>query len=209
MRSIGLFPIVALSCFVTLSATTEGEAFAIAFEKSVEVTAGGYGRVHPIGGGRFALVYSRGGAMYFRTSVDDCRTWSEESVVVGASAADGAFPANAELLRLKSGRLLYPFNWRPKDGRVNLHPYSIALVTSDDDGAGWSAPQTLYSATNTADGVNRGCYEPFVEEKDGRVRIYFADESPYVGKRLGKEKKNVRVMLARRLEWDDAGWPHL
>lgn len=162
------------------------QKFSIDFEKPVEISAGGYGRVRSIGDGRYALVYSRGGAMRLRTSVDGCRTWSGETTVAEAFEAGSGeakvcvFPANAEILRLKSGRILYPFNWRPKDCRIDRHPFAIALTASEDGGTTWCAPKILYRATNTVDGVTRGCYEPFVEEKDGSVRIYFADESPYV-----------------------------
>ena len=162
------------------------QKLSISFEQPVSVARGAYGRVHAVGPGRHALVYEADRAVWFRVSADGCRTWGDAVKAVegfGRGTGDGrvsVYPANPEILRLKNGRLLLPFNWRPLGGRADLHPYEIALVTSDDDGRTWSAPRTLYSATNVTDGVVRGCYEPFAEERDGEVRIYFADETPYV-----------------------------
>ncbi len=173
-------------CTGLLAAAAAPRPVKIAFEPPVAVTGGNYGRVHPLGGGRFALVYEGGGGVQFRTSADRCRTWSAPTrVVAGYEAGEGdrrtfLFPANPEVCRLASGRLLAAFNWRPAKGRADRQPYSIGIAISDDGGTTWSKARTVYAATNVVDGVMRGCYEPFIHENGGKVRIYFSDESPYV-----------------------------
>ena len=169
----------------------DNPGFRIELSKPVAVTVGAYGRVHSIGDGKYAFVYERNGAVCFRTSENAGRSWGKE-VVMAKSFVHGegarntrVYPANPEIAAISGGRLICAFNWRPIRNRTNiLHPYAIALTISDDGGATWQKPKTLYEATNTTDGVSRGCYEPFVQEIAGKVRIYFSDESPYVdGKR--------------------------
>ena len=134
------------------------------------VTAGGYARVHDIGDGEFALVYEKASGSWIRRSSDNCQTWSEENLV---ARGEGYNYANSEILRLKSGRLLYMWNARP---RVDTLPYKIMAATSDDDGKTWSE-KTLYTASTK---FQDGCWEPIaIQLPDGEIQLYFANEYPY------------------------------
>ena len=192
--------LVLLLALVVRGACGADETIRISFEEPVRVARGAYGRVHAIGRGRYALVYEAGGVQ-FRTSSDGCRTWSEPVRAVPIRTfGEGdrrveVYPANPEVQALAGGRLLVAYNGRPSRGRADLHPYEIGVVTSDDGGRTWSDPQVVYAATNVADGVMRGCYEPNLLARDGRLRLFFADESPYVD---GRHKfQNISVVETR------------
>ena len=134
------------------------------------VTAGVYARVHDIGGGEFALVYEKASGSWIRRSTDLCKTWSEEKLV---AREEGYNYANSEILRLRSGRLLYMWNARP---RVDTLPYKIMAAISDDDGNTWHA-KTIYTASVKA---QEGCWEPVAMQlPDGEIQLYFANEFPY------------------------------
>lgn len=167
--------------------------------------AGGYGRVHRLNDGRLMAVYERGGQGRYRISTDNAATWSAEAVAVDRTAIpveDGTVytnNANAEFAQLSAthpvhpGRILYATNIRPSDGRSDVYPYSIAYATSDDGAQTWSTRKVAYSSVQWTKAATKGCWEPFVLElPDGRVQIYFADETPYYS--LGFGYQNISVV---------------
>ncbi len=168
MKKSFILCIIAASIFCTCSKkniTIEWDQSSLKF-----VTAGVYARVHDIGNGEFALVYERASGAWIRRSNDKCQTWSEEKLV---ARAEGYNYANSEILRLKSGRLLYMWNARP---RVDSLPYKIMVAISDDDGKSWKE-KTLYTASTK---FQDGCWEPVAMQlPDGEIQLYFANEFPY------------------------------
>lgn len=154
-----------------------------------KVCPGMYARVHSLNDGRYVMVYSVGYDGYLRYSSDGCKTWSDPQkrfVSSSYTSAAGVMVANAEFLQLsatnphKPGRMIYAANLRPRSKMSSKTPYSIAIITSDDNGAKWSSIRTLYESKTWSEDVERGCYEPFLLElPDGTVQIYFADETPY------------------------------
>lgn len=154
-----------------------------------KVCPGAYARVHRLNDGRYMLVYSSGSDGYLRFSADNCRTWQQPSKVFIAStfsSAAGVTVANAEFAQLRAdnphhpNRIIYAANLRPKSKKTTKTPYSIAIITSDDNGAKWSEIKEIYASRTWDADVERGCYEPFVLElPDGTVQVYFADETPY------------------------------
>lgn len=134
------------------------------------VTDGVYARVKAIGG-ELALVYSAGPAVCIRTSGDGGDTWSEPREI----ARDRRYNyTNSELTRLRSGRLIYTWNARPRT--AGECRYKIMAALSDDNGATWSV-NDVYSAGCTPD---VGCWEPAVMQlPDGELQLYFANEAPY------------------------------
>lgn len=154
-----------------------------------KVCPGLYARVHALNDGRYVMVYSVGSDGYLRYSSDGCRTWGapqKRFIASTYSSTVGVMVSNAEFLQLsasnpyKPNRMIYAANLRPKDNQSSKTPYSIAIITSDDNGNKWSAIRNLYVSKIWNEDVMRGCYEPFMLElPDGTVQIYFADETPY------------------------------
>lgn len=166
------------------------------------VCPGAYARVHHLNDGRYMLVYSSGSDGYLRFSTDDCRTWSQPSKVFIAknfSSTAGVNVANAEFAQLSAGnphhpgRIIYAANLRPKGNKSSQTPYSIAIITSDDNGVKWSKIKEIYASRTWSTDVEKGCYEPFVLElPDGTVQVYFADETPYY--KDGLHYQNISVI---------------
>ena len=172
--------------------------------KPVDLGPGGYARIHRLVDGRYMAAYTLDGNLTVRFSTDTL-TWTPPKVAARRiEAGDGtnrifANLANAEFAQLPSGRIVLACNLRPAGKRADVHPYSIGFVTSDDAGGNWSRLRVIYRSENISDGVQRGCWEPFVlPGEGGRVQIYFADETPYVD---GKRRyQNISV-----IESPDAG----
>ena len=149
----------------------------------VEAGAGGYARAHRLNDGRVMLAYCSGTRAYFRTSADCGATWSkatrlvDQNVLAVGNVSYTNFVGNVDFAQLpanhatRPNRIIASFNYRCKD--MAKRPYSILELHSDDNGASWSVPKTLFTANAT-----EGVYEPFVHVKsDGTVEIYTADES--------------------------------
>ena len=134
------------------------------------VTSGVYARCAEIGDGELALVYSDGPSAWLRRSTDQANSWGEAEFV---ASGKGYNYTNCEVLKLRSGRLLYMWNARPT---VDTLPYKIMAATSDDNGRSWSE-QTIYTADTK---FQNGCWEPIaIELPNGEVQLYFANEYPY------------------------------
>jgi len=161
------------------------------------VANGNYGRVHRLLDGRLMLSYSNGGSDYRRFSTDDGKSWSGN----GGGPILSKFNyggteircSNPEFTQLSAdnpyhpGRIIFAVNLRPGDS--SIHPYSIACIVSDDNGVTWSTPKTVYASRTWPDRAEKGAWEPFVHElPDGRVQIYFTDNTPYYA--LGYTKGN-------------------
>ena len=174
----------------------------IVWERPIDLGSGLYARVHRISGDRFMAAYSLDGSIVARfASCGNLREWTKPKVV----AQDFWFEkgggkvkvhlANAEFAQLQSGRIVYACNLRPAGQRHDIHPYSIAISTSDDGGETWSPLRIIYRAelAMAPDGAHHGCYEPFALPLRGnRAQIYFADESPYVEARC--KWQNISVI---------------
>lgn len=166
------------------------------------VCPGAYARVHRLNDGRYMLVYSSDTDGYLRFSADNCRTWQQPSKVFIAStfsSAAGVTVANAEFAQLRAdnphhpNRIIYAANLRPKNKKTTKTPYSIAIITSDDNGVKWSKIKEIYASRTWSTDVEKGCYEPFVLElPDGTVQVYFADETPYY--KDGLHYQNISVI---------------
>lgn len=173
------------------------------------VSKGGYPRVHRLNDSRLMLTYSNGGHSYARYSDDDGYTWSDEAQkVISGFKENGKYgevfvnASNPEFAQLSSsnqhkpGRIIFAVNYRPRDNKSSIHPYTIAISTSDDNGRTWSAVKHIYVSERWDKNVVRGCWEPFVLElPDGTVQIYFADETPYY--REGASWQNISVIESK------------
>ena len=144
---------------------------------SVRIATGGYGRVKDVGNGRLMAVYEHEGSGCYKFSHDGGRSWGAETILFPRMTEQGVAinMANAELIRLSTGELIFAMNRRPqRDGVV---PFGIILRRSTDGGATWSDEQVIYEAGKE---FGNGCWEPaFLELPDGTVQIYFANEGPY------------------------------
>ena len=186
----------------------------IIWEAPAKVTRGGYPRVHRLNDGRLVMSYARSSNNYIRISDDNGYTWSdmEYKVMSGFKWENGNGKArlvasNPEFAQLSEanpyhpGRIIFACNYRPtwlKHGvgdehMSSVHPYTISIKTSDDDGATWSDVRHVYKSDLWKENVLRGCWEPFVLElPDGTVQIYFADETPYWRKK--SKWQNISVI---------------
>ncbi len=132
---------------------------------------GGYGRMVRLADREILCSFEWNGAIYVRRSADEGQTWSDASLA--ASFAFGT-AANPELLVLQDGSILLSYNERPTDG---VHPYTIKICFSRDNGATWQDFQLVYQA-GLASGS--GCWEPAqVQLPSGEIQLYFSNENPY------------------------------
>lgn len=177
----------------------------VLWEEPQRICPGLYARVHALNDGRHALVYTAGSDGYVRFSSDGCRTFPQAQKVFIASnysSAAGVRVDNAEFAQLSAanphhpGRMIYAANLRPKNNASSKTPFSIAIITSDDNGKKWSGINNLYSSRQWKEDVLKGCYEPFILElPDGTVQIYFADETPYY--KDGLNWQNISVIESK------------
>ena len=162
-----------LSAAAAVSAA-DHRAARIAWDSStlVLIQRGGiYGRMARLPGQRILCVYERAARVYTRRSSDEGRTWEDERLVA-------QFPfgtaANPEVLVLPNGWIIISYNERPND---HVHPYTIRVTTSRDDGDTWSEPRLVYEAGIES---GTGCWEPaLIRLPWGEIQLYFANEKPY------------------------------
>lgn len=154
----------------------------------ITVCKGGYGRVHPLADGTLMLVYSLGGSDYGRISKDGGSTWGEPAMIMESYVHQGVTIrcSNPEFAQLSGsnpyhpGRIIFAANMRPENKKSTVHPFSIVISVSDDGGRTWSARKPVYEPPLWDEDVSKGAWEPFVLElPDGRVQIYFTDNTPY------------------------------
>ena len=83
-----------------------------------------------------------GGTIGIRCSADGAGTWGEAEIVARPGPGEDAALGALGLSRLRSGRLLLPYNvvtWQPGKG-IEDCLLGLRLLTSDDDGLSWSPP---------------------------------------------------------------------
>lgn len=134
-------------------------------------SGGGYGRMVRLPNQEILCSYTRGPSAYVRRSRDEGRTWQLETKV-----ADFTFGnvANPELLVLQNGWILLSYNERPTDG---IHPYTIRIGFSKDNGNTWGGYQLVYQAGTVPES---GCWEPTqVQIPSGEIQLFFSNEKPY------------------------------
>jgi len=146
------------------------------------VCKGGYGRIHPLSDGSLMLTYSLSGSCYARTSRDGGLNWGEPVLIAEAFDYEGVRIrcSNPEFVQLSSGKILFATNLRPTDNKSTVHPFSIAIATSEDRGETWSSLKTVYAPPLWDEDVSKGAWEPFpMELPGGIVRVYFTDNTPH------------------------------
>lgn len=216
-----LLTILAISCEKRTDMSADQDAaddVRIVWETPQEVVGagGGYPRVHRLNDGRLMMTYSKSFNGYALFSEDDGKTWPESSLTnpmskFTASNENGkallsvAVPDFAQLSENHPhhpNRIIFAGNYRPRttDGKTTgittVHPYTISMSVSDDNGKSWSPTRHLYMSGIWDENVTIGCWEPFVLElPDGTVQIYFADETPYY--RLGSRWHNISVIESK------------
>jgi hypothetical protein len=129
-----------------------------------------YGRMIRLRDGQLLVCYEKARRCWVKSSADGFQ-WS--APVQAASSASG-LAANPELVQLADGRVVLPFNERPRpeDGRT---PYTIRLAVSLDQGRTWATRRDpLYAGgLRASDGV----WEPAAAQlPDGEIQLFFANE---------------------------------
>ena len=168
----------------------------IEWEEPRRICEGSYGRMHMLNDGRLMLVYSAGPAddknACVRFSSDMGQTWTDETIAIRSFIAtyeEESTPVrcvNTEFLQLSPShpvhpnRIIYSVNLRATDNRSSIYPICIACAISDDNGLSWSKPVVIYESQRWKTDVAKGAWEPFVfEHPDGKVQVYFTDNTPY------------------------------
>jgi hypothetical protein len=142
------------------------------------LSAGTYGRIKVLADKSLVVVYSRGGIVCLRKSLQLNTAWGAEILVARNT---GYGNTNAELIQLSNGWLLFGWNGRPTAGG----PYFIATKISRDEGLTWGDEVRVYSAGLD---FGTGCWEPaFLQLSSGEVQVYFANEGPYSGANADQE----------------------
>lgn len=157
------------------------------FERAEFIDRGGYARVKKLASGSLALVYSKGGGVYFRKQTDG--VWSESLRVAFPPKKNSYLYTNAELAELSDGTLFFTWNARPdeKDGGL---PYKIMSAASTDGGKTWGDLRDLYIAGDTS---REGCWEPCpLQLSDGELQVWFANEH-----KLPRGDQNITVLRSR------------
>jgi hypothetical protein len=132
---------------------------------------GGYGRMTRVVKGLLCCFEHRG-RCYVRQSSDEGKTWRDP--IEAASFAFGT-AANPELLECDDGRVLLFYNQRPRD---HVHPYSIRMAISQDNGNSWAIDPHVLSSAGLKEG--EGCYEPSaIQLPSGEIQLFFANEFPH------------------------------
>ena len=165
-----------------------GDASPLSWDFPRTVCEGGYGRIHPLPDGSLLLTYSLSGNCYVRESRDGGATWGDAVLVMEAFEYEGIRVrcVNPEFVQLSAshpthpGRIVFTANLRPADKKSSIHPFSIAVSVSDDGGASWSGRRIAYAPPLWDEDVSKGAWEPFAMElPDGRLQLYFTDNTPY------------------------------
>ncbi|RIK80519.1 MAG: hypothetical protein DCC67_09260 [Planctomycetota bacterium] len=143
-----------------------------------------YGRMLRLGDGRLACVFDRDRKIWVRHSADEGRRWAPPVLI---AAEPECWLTNAAAISLRGGKLLCFWNERPLAAVKHQHrpapaggltrPILIRMAASDDLGATWSPPRTIYTAGPS---FEDGCWEPApLELPSGELHVYFANERPY------------------------------
>jgi uncharacterized protein (TIGR03437 family) len=130
-----------------------------------------YGRMVRLPDREILCAFEWNGRIYMRRSADEGQTWSEPAPAASYNYGNAA---NPELLVLENGSVMLSYNERPADG---IHPYTIRISFSVDNGRRWSASTLVYQAgTNSG----TGCWEPIqLQLASGEIQLYFSNEQPY------------------------------
>lgn len=159
----------------------------------------GYPRMHRLNDGRLMIMSTINGSVMNAatlsspTDISDNTSWSGRSVVANYWTENGTKVncANPEFVQLSSknpyhpGRIIFTVNLRPENKQTSLYPYSIGIKVSDDNGSSWTPegndkPVIVYASQKWPGDVQKGAWEPFLMElPDGRVQLYFTDNTPY------------------------------
>lgn len=187
----------------------------IIWEAPKRVTSGGYPRVHRLNDGRLMLTCADSFDGYAMFSRNNGESWgsvrkcpmSQFNATNGKAKAlvSVAVPDFAQLSSKHPhhpNRIIFAGNYRPRTsdgkttGKTTVHPYTIAISVSDDNGNTWSETKHIYKSEIWKEDVTIGCWEPFVLElPDGTVQIYFADETPYY--KMGSDWHNISVIESK------------
>lgn len=137
---------------------------------------GNYARMIRLRNGDLVCGYGDGSGVWAKRSRDNGATW-DAGILVGPKQAGANF-ANAELLQLQNGDILFFCNLRPFKEPLDppLH-FAIGVARSKNGGASWSPVELVYRAGTR---FNDGCWEPAAMQlPSGEVQLFFADEGPY------------------------------
>jgi len=112
---------------------------------------------------------------YVRRSVDEGKTWSHP--FCATPYPDGRYTQPDKIIRLSSGRIVLPVEWRGPAG----HMTSLCYY-SDDNGYAW------YPSKKVADAGFESDEPSIVELKDGRLLMIFRTTRGYLGKAYSKDR---------------------
>ncbi len=132
---------------------------------------GCYARIIRLQNGEILCCYQRAKQCRIKRSLDEGKTWIDETCVTSYKKG---IAANPELLQLKNGRLMLCYNERPNDPENH---FTIMVVFSSDNGASWSKAEKIFEAGHN---FGEGCWEPApLQYPDGEIQIFFANEASY------------------------------
>ena len=122
--------------------------------------------------GRLMLVYEIGKQIRVTFSRDGGYNWEDDTLVVDFTGTLYS-PANcAPFVDTKTG-IIYVCFRAPTNNPDGTYTANISYVTSSDNGATWSSPINVATATVTANEEGGGMWEPTIYRTDGKIRIYY------------------------------------
>lgn len=146
----------------------------IAWDPTTQVlvqNGGSFGRMVRLSNREILCAYEWGGDIYVRWSSDEGVTWNPP--VMAASNPNGT-ATTPGLLVLQNGAVMLSYNDRPGDG---VHPYTIRVVMSSDNGRTWANDQLVFQAGTT---IYSACWEPAeIQLSTGEIQLYFSNGQPY------------------------------
>ena len=120
--------------------------------------------------GRLMLVYEIGRQIRVAFSEDEGEHWTDDTLVIDYTNTPYN-PANCAPFVDSETGIIYVCFRAPKNNPDGSYTANINYVTSTDNGATWSEPKNVATATVTSKDKYGGMWEPTIYRTDGRIRI--------------------------------------
>lgn len=163
-----------LLCLLLSAPTLAAPSAPFHWVGSAHIADGGWGRMTPLGGGRWLFVSAQypkpHSILQFQISLDNARTWA----TLGTLAEPGRDLDNGEIIRLPNGTILLSCR-----SVINNQSYHLPVYRSMDGGKSWTYLSMIAANDHVMNGnrPSQGLWEPhFFLLPDGRVAAAYSTE---------------------------------
>lgn len=197
----------------------ETAGFEVSWDKITKVCTGGYGRMHRLTDGRLMLAYGNDSSVFARFSSDDGAHWGNPVTVMAKftyynrerKQSVRVRCTRPDFAQLPDGSILCTITQQPAGNRTWLHAECIVSTISKDGGRTWSPEIETYPSQiweyRGVDDVPKGAMESSVLVlPDGRVQVYFTDNTPYYRAYLDGKRASPAGNCVMMVESSDGGY---